>query len=173
MNFEEELYVESFKPEVCNSGFSCGNDKIDYIFNNQCAILEREGKATTNLFYLEEELVGFCTLLADRLSISPAGIFLEGEYPTYYPAIQLYSIGVKAEYQADGIGSLILKWVIGKGFELRKNIGVSFLLLEAFNDQELIKFYTNNGFVDWKYLERNEEDLIPMVYDYRGLDGVI
>lgn len=169
----DNLHVESFNPEVCSTNFSCGNDRIDYIFKNYCAVLEREGKATTKLFYKENKLIGFCTLLADRLSISPTDVFLQGEYPAYYPAVQLYSIGVHSDYQSEGIGSAILEWIIALVYQMKENIGVSFLLLESFNDMDLLKFYTRNGFDSWRYLEKKNEELIPMVYDYRGLNGVI
>ncbi|MDP1419248.1 GNAT family N-acetyltransferase [Peribacillus simplex] len=167
------LSVTSFKPESIVSGFSCGNDNIDYILKNYAAILLSEGKANTNLFFLNGQLVGFCTLLADRISKSNTRVFLQGEFPTYYPAVQLYSIGVQKEYQEFGIGSQILEWVIANTYHAKKQIGISFIVLEAYKDEKLLNFYGKNGFSKWAYLEENDSELVPMVYDFRGLDGII
>ncbi|PAW27943.1 hypothetical protein BKC07_16260 [Peribacillus simplex] len=167
------LSVTSLKPESIVSGFSCGNDNIDNILKNYASILLSQGKANTNLFFLDGQLVGFCTLLADRISKSNTRVFLQGEFPTYYPAVQLYSIGVQKEYQKVGIGSQILEWVIANTYLVRKQIGISFIVLEAYKEEKLLNFYENNGFSKWAYLEGNDTELVPMVYDFRGLDGII
>ncbi|MGK4040954.1 GNAT family N-acetyltransferase [Heyndrickxia oleronia] len=165
-----ELAVTRYKPEINFSGFSCGNEKIDHILKNFTSVLHREDKATTNLFYLDGNFVGFCSLFADRISSSQTKIFLNGEYPYYYPAVQLYALGVQKEYQKMGIGSEILQWVISEVFKMKQQIGVSFIVLEAYNEEKLIKFYKKNGFEKWKYLESNDNELVPLVYDFRGLD---
>lgn len=150
-----------------------GSEEVNHIYWNFVNVLTRENKAVTNLFYYEDKCIGFCVLLTDRISKSETKVFLDGEFPTFYPAVQLYCLGVDKESQSMGMGSIILNWTIAKVDELRENIGATFLVLEAYNDEELIKFYTKNELVEWKYLEKPSEDLVPMVYDYRGLDGDI
>lgn len=171
MSILDKLEVIDFKPEINISGFSCGRYNIDNIFKNFTSVLYREQKATTNLFYIDNTLVGFCTLLADRISRSPTTkVFLGGDYPHYYPAVQLYCLGVQKEYQHMGIGGYILDWVISSVYEMRKRIGVCFIVLEALNDSNLIRFYENKGFQKWKFLDQYDHDLVPMVYDFRNLD---
>ncbi|MCY9435139.1 GNAT family N-acetyltransferase [Bacillus haynesii] len=157
------------------SNFSCGNERIDNIFKNQCSVLERKNQAKTTLFYYGDDLLGFCTLLVDTISVSPLNSsFPDGDIPIYYPALHLYAFGVDKRFQGMGIGTTIFNWVIAQGYGIRENVGLAFLVLESFKDEKLLKFYKDDfDLVDWKYFQHPSEDLIPLVFDYRGLNGQI
>lgn len=148
--------------------FTSGNESIDRILRLFSKIYQREGKASTNLFYLGDELVGFCTVLADKVSEGrPLTHFPDGDFIYHYPSVQLYALGVQREYQSEGIGSEIIRWILGKVDESRDWQGIRFLTARVYNDEELLRFYRNNFFERWDGIEiSDDEELIPMVYDF-------
>ncbi|MGN7324791.1 GNAT family N-acetyltransferase [Bacillus altitudinis] len=156
------------------SKFTCGNARLDHVFHNLVGILERKSQAKTTLFFYENELVGFCTLLVDRISVSNCELtFPDGDMPHYYPSLHVFAFAVDSNFQESGIGSIIFDWILAQGYTIRENIGLSFLALESYNDERLIRFYTEKfDLVAWKYLEP-KDDLVPLIFDFRGLDGQI
>lgn len=153
--------------------FSTGKEEIDGVLHHVSKILYREEKAVTHLFYLDNEFVSFCTLLADHVSATPTKSFPDGGHITYYPAIQLYALGVHKDYQNCGIGKEIMKWIVGTVDLMREKVGITFIALEAFNDERLIRFYEQCGFDTWQYTAGTSDQLLPMVYDFRGLAGIL
>ncbi|PAD39830.1 GNAT family N-acetyltransferase [Terribacillus sp. 7520-G] len=166
---ENGLIIKSFNPIDGLPRLRCGKEEIDTIYSLYTEVFHRESKGVTTLFYREGDLVGFCILLADRLSITSTEPLSNGQYPGYYPALQLYSIGVKRELQSQGLGREMIEWIIFQAYEMRKTVGITFIVLEAFNDPRLIKFYEDCGFEVWDKVERTEDDLVPMVFDFREL----
>ncbi|MET3505616.1 hypothetical protein [Halalkalibacter oceani] len=169
----EDITVKRYRYGDSLPALNTGREQVDHIYKHYISILEQQQRAISNMFYLNSECVGFCILLTDRISKSATKVFLGGSYPTFFPAIQLYCIGVKKEYQSSGIGSSIMDWILYTVNEMRNNVGISFLVLESYNDEKLLEFYRSNEFVKWKYVIDPPEDLIPLVYDFRGLEGDI
>ena len=44
------------------------------------------------------------------------------------------------------IGSILIDWIIGFCLELRKDIGVRFISVDAYNRENTISFYNDNLF---------------------------
>lgn len=150
-----------------------GKEYIDKMFNEQASILQQEERATTKLFFLKEDgyerFVGFCTSLVDRISKSAGPIIPDGDFPSYFPCMYVYAIGVDEEYQRQGIGSIIIDWLIDLSYEIKEDVGLTFIVLQA--EESLFHFYIEDKkFTKWHYLMDDQENgLHPLIFDLRNI----
>lgn len=61
------------------------------------------------------------------------------------------------------IGSILIDWVVGFCLELRKDIGVRFISVDAYNRERTISFYNGNLFEALQH-EKNKNNM-PMYRD--------
>ena len=82
-----------------------------------------------------------------------------------YPAVKIGRLGVDEKYHSKGIGTdlmdFIKKWFTDGGNKTGK-----FLLVDAYNDPNVLKYYERNGFVylmntdrEAEYYRKKEEEL--------------
>lgn len=67
-------------------------------------------------------------------------------------------------YQNSGIGSWIIDWIIGFAKKVRKNQGIRYISVDAYNKKKILKFYTENKFTIKGKIKENMEN-IPMYND--------
>jgi GNAT superfamily N-acetyltransferase len=84
-----------------------------------------------------EKIIAFFSLSADSIKINEP---LTIRYPQY-PAVKIGRLGVHKDYQNMKIGSLILSWVVGFCRQLRKDIGLRFMSVDAYNNSSTLNFY--------------------------------
>lgn len=63
-----------------------------------------------------------------------------------YPAIKIGRLTVHKDFQNMHVGSLLLDWIVGFCLELRKDIGIRFVSIDAYNQEGIISFYSKNFF---------------------------
>lgn len=62
-----------------------------------------------------------------------------------YPAVLLGRLGICNEYRGNGIGSEILDFIKG-WFRFENKTGCRFILVDAYNEPNVLAFYQKNGF---------------------------
>jgi GNAT superfamily N-acetyltransferase len=112
----------------------------------------------TRLCFLNDELVGFFTLVAD--TIEAKAVIDELEHYEYrkYPGVKIARLAVDSRFERKGIGTYLLLAAIGKTLSVCENIGCRYILVDS--KKESIGFYQQNEFklVD-KYKDR---EFVPM-----------
>ena len=141
--------------------FDCGDedlnefllkDSFENIKNNLCTIF---------LCIYEEDVIGFFSLSADSIKINDE---IKIQYPQY-PAIKIGRLAVSKEFQNQHIGSLMIDWVVGFCRNLRNEIGIRFVSVDAYNNTKTINFYNHNQFVELDSVNKKNRRNIPMYRD--------
>ena len=101
------------------------------------------------------------SLSADSIKINEK---LEIEYRTY-PAIKIGRLAVHKDFQGMHIGSILIDWVVGFCLELRRDIGVRFISVDAYNREKIISFYNDNLFESLQPEKNKNKNNMPMYRD--------
>ena len=137
----------------CCSPDDNDHDLDDFIRDDAEQHLKDKLAVTYGLFFPDEELsrypLAFLTLQNDSLKINLAG------YPyKAFPAVKIGRFGVHSRLQGQGVGTHILNMV--KDFMCKDNrTGCRFITLDAYNKENVIRFYKRNGF---KFLKDPKPD---------------
>jgi len=148
------------------SNFDCGIGDLNE-FIQEDAISQQEGSSigVTHVFFYEGRIVGFCTLSSDKIHLSNRERKTTGlaskDYSSF-PAVKIGRLGVQRGKQGKGIGSLILKFVIGKVLEHSEEIGCRFITVEAYRERR--GWYEHRDF-EYNEAIRETEDTVSMRYD--------
>lgn len=149
--------------------FSCGDDDLDEFFNEESFLYAQQLLGKTYCWVTNEkphQIVAMFTLSNDSIKTSfmtkSSKNKLQRGLPNAkrgrsYPATLLGRIGVNNEFRGGAlhIGSQVLafikSWLL---LEENKN-GCRYILVDAYNEENVLGFYARNGF---EFLFGNEED---------------
>lgn len=123
--------------------FDCGDDDLNEFLLKDSFDNIKNSLCTIFLCIYGTEVVGFFSLSADSIEVNDK---LNIVYPEY-PSIKIGRLAVSKDYQDLHIGSLMISWIIGFCRNLRAEIGIRFISVDAYNNERTIKFYKNNFFV--------------------------
>ena len=162
MDLKKLKIIKADKDMIKSIYFDCGDDdlnefllvdSIDNLDNSLCIIF---------LCIYDDVVVAFFSLSADSIKVTDK---LKIDYPVY-PAVKIGRLGVSKDYQNLNIGSMIIEWVIGFCRILRKEIGIRFVSVDAYNDENVIRFYQHNFFrVLESAMKKSNRRNIPMYRD--------
>ena len=122
--------------------FDCGDEDLNEFLLEDSFINIDNSLSKIYLCLYENKVVAFFSLSADSIKINEK---LEIAYRTY-PAIKIGRLAVHKDFQGMHIGSILIDWVVGFCLELRKDIGVRFISVDAYNRERTISFYNGNLF---------------------------
>lgn len=158
------LELIPFTPELHQdqvATFNCGDDDLNDFLRSDASKYQQENLSQTNLAVLDEELVGYITLLTDSIVLKTnekrklLGL-LRSDHASIvaFPALKIGRLGVQKELRENGIGSALLEYAVGVARRLNTALGVGcrFITLDAY--PSAMEFYTKFGFV----LNKNYED---------------
>lgn len=180
LDSEEELTCEDLKT------FDCGLEDLNDFFRNDVLGHKRELLAETYYFQprkaTEEGLffpVAFVSFLNDSISVTrderkeekkgfwkiiKKAIPYKMLYPAY-PAVKIGRLGVKNKYQGQNFGTALIN--LSKNFFLTDNrTGCRFITVDAYNEEQVIKFYEKNGFQFLWEMDKNNKTRI-MFFDLK------
>jgi len=173
---ESKYYFKILSEEGVVSSFSCGDEwwqaDVSNFLKEDALHQQHLGLNKTWLCYSVDEPEGFVSLTASSLRISKEDIlrpkYTETMSFDYFPCVLLGQFGDEENEQGQGIGKLILDWVIGLVVEL--DIGVRFLTVhvERVNERGL-SFWTKQGFDVAQ--DDPRQHLIYMEYDLYSTTG--
>lgn len=127
------------------SNFSCGVDDLDEFLKEDALKQQEKNLSVTYLAIHKTQILGYVSILADKVECKKIG--KKGIYSDY-PAIKIGRLSVDKHYHNLGIGSEILISICEMIKELSKDVGISFITIDAYCSAR--KFYLNNSFEQMK-----------------------
>lgn len=79
--------------------------------------------------FFSSQITIVSSFLSDSIKINEP---LEINYPMY-PAIKIGRLAVHKDYPGIHIGSILLDWIVGFCLELRSDVGIRFISIDAYN----------------------------------------
>lgn len=160
LTFDEEVMRQ------CAS-FSCGDDDLNGFFMEDSFLYAEEMLGKTYCWVTKEKpyrIVALITLANDsikahKLTSSTRNkmqrTISNAKRGRSYPAVLIGRIGVNEEFQGLHIGSQLLDFIKDWFCHKDNKTGCRFIVVDAYNKQRVLSYYTNNGF---KFLFKTEED---------------
>jgi GNAT superfamily N-acetyltransferase len=129
------------------TGFSCGQPDLDRFFTHYAA--QNHFKlhlAVTYVALVDSRIVGFATVAASSLErASVPNARLRRRLPAYpLPVLRLARLGVDSRAQRAGIGTGLLRYVLGLALEQRDRSGCIGVIADS--KSEAVPFYESLGF---------------------------
>mgnify|MGYP006442242067 CR=1 FL=1 len=148
-----KVSVRPFGDETQSRNFRCGERNVDKFLRDKAAksVDRHEYRVFCAHIVDDPEVIGYYTLQvgADKTSDLPKvrrRSYL-GKYQAF-PAIYMGWLGVRSDYQGQGLGKYLLMDVFQKVAEVSKYVGLYALTLRSLNEVTT-RFYESLGF--WSY----------------------
>jgi GNAT superfamily N-acetyltransferase len=141
--------------------FDCGNEDLNTFLMEESKVYIEYLYYTTFLFENLEKTVAYYCLANDILNIDPhrdkefeseldnsiksGDFFLTMNDMSKFPAVKIGRLAVDKEFQKKGYGTSILNSLIASFLHENKT-GCQFVTVDALNNHNTLRFYTNNGF---------------------------
>ncbi|MCY8235533.1 GNAT family N-acetyltransferase [Priestia endophytica] len=145
------------------SDFSSGDMKIDSFIKNYYAAYYNHilGLATTNLLVYREEVIGFFTSRCTSFPVdNEESKRISSEIEV--PAVELSYIAVDERYQEQGIGTYVIKVLIGQAMALNKTFACRYFFLRSV--PEKVAYYSDPEVLGFEQVSIDEEGLHLMKY---------
>lgn len=170
-----DLEFSELAPTIDLSLFDCGQPDLNDFLVSDSIHYQTQLMAKTFLFHQNGNVIAFFSISNDTLTDKGNRSIwnrLSRPIPNskrrkIYPAVKIGRLGVSNQIQSAGLGSQIIDFI--KGLVLfHSKSACRFLIVDAYNNDRAIKFYTKNQF---QFLlgdkDKNEEtrfmfhDLLP------------
>ncbi|MBR6104523.1 MAG: GNAT family N-acetyltransferase [Paludibacteraceae bacterium] len=147
--------------------FSCGNTDLDDFFKNDAVRYSDELMGKTYCWITENKpykIVALVTLANDSIKNSFLGKnsrnrlnrqIANQKRGRSYPATLIGRLGVNVDYQDAHIGSQVIEFLKDWFCDDENKTGCRFLVVDAYNNDKTLHFYSKNGF---KFLHNSEEE---------------
>lgn len=138
--------------------FDCGDSDLNYFFREDAISYSRELLGKTYCYLLDRDpsvIVCAFTLSNDSIKVRYLPNSRKKKVNRYiprmkqyksYPAVLLGRLGVNKEYINKGIGRELLSFIKAWFIEPMNKTGCRFLVVDAYNQENTLRFYLNNGF---------------------------
>jgi ribosomal protein S18 acetylase RimI-like enzyme len=131
------------------NGFICGEATLDAYLRGQAGQHQRDGIATTHVLVDDGDaahILGYCSLAAAQTNIGDLQPADRKRLPAYpVPAVRIGRLAVSSEGRGKGYGRLLLGHAMNCGMQLRIQLGVKVVLVDALNERAAA-FYRLHGF---------------------------
>ena len=131
------------------AGFACGEPTLEVYLREQAAQHHRDGIATTHVLVDEAtpaRILGYYTLSAAQLLLTELQKADRSRLPRYpVPAVRMGRLAVASSEQGKGYGDSLLAHAVARCLDLRGQLGVRVLLVDALHDKAAA-FYRAYGF---------------------------
>ena len=153
--------IKADKDILSSIEFDCDDDDLnEFLIEDSFSNIDNSLSKIYLCLY-EGNVIAFFSLSADSIKINEK---LEIAYPTY-PAIKIGRLAVHKDFQRMHIGSILIDWIIGFCLELRKEIGVRFISVDAYNREDTLSFYNRNLFEALHPKKNKNRRNMPMYRD--------
>lgn len=130
-------------------GFHCGTLSLDVYLRERAGQHQRDGVATTHVLFDNTEpsrILGYCALVAAQLELRELQPVDRKRLPRHpVPAIRIARLAVSEEERGKGHGRLLVGHAVNCSLELRGQLGVKVIAVDALNDRAA-GFYRAYGF---------------------------
>jgi hypothetical protein len=155
--------------------FDCGDTDLNDFIKNDALQYQSQLLTKTYLFSEKEEVIAFFSVSNDSLKDNDFEKWnnLSRKVPNRkrrkdYPAVKIGRLGVNSKFKGKQLGTQIL-FFIKNWFTTENKTGCRFVLVDAYNSPEVIKFYEKNDFTLLTEKDQNKKtrlmyfDLIRML----------
>lgn len=146
--------------------FDCDDSDLNDFFHNDSHEYQNSLLSKTFCWSNQQEVVAFVSIFNDNVELKSTKKkkkFPGEKHMPYYPAVKIGRLGINKKYQKKGLGSQVLSFL--KYFFIIKNkTGCRFLTLDAYNKEQVTKFYCKNNFSFMTTNDKND-DTRAMYYD--------
>lgn len=164
-----ELIILSLKENHNLSSFECESSELNDFLKNDALIDQRNLVNRTSLCFWKDELTGFFSLVADTIETKNVIDGIESYQYRKYPAIKIARLAIDSRFEKRGIGTYLVKVIMGQVISICSNIGCRYLLVDS--KIESTSFYEKFGF---KVAEKNKKkDFIPMYLNMQPIIAAI
>jgi GNAT superfamily N-acetyltransferase len=128
--------------------FDCGDTDLTEFFHNDAIPHKKALIGVTYFFYdnSTKSAISFFTVSNDAIQTKPFKDELHaGKRYSSYPAVKIGRFGVAKEYQRQHIGQQTMDF-IKQFFVVHNKTGCRFLIVDAYNKSNVLKFYKESGF---------------------------
>jgi ribosomal protein S18 acetylase RimI-like enzyme len=131
------------------NGFTCGEPTLDAYLRHQAGQHQRDGIATTHVLVDDSatsRILGYCSLAAAQANLDDLQPTDRKRLPAYpVPAVRIGRLAVAIDGQGNGYGALLLGHAVNCAMQLRTQLGVKLVLVDALNERAA-RFYRACGF---------------------------
>ena len=167
------LYRVTTKEEL--DTFSCGDKDLDDFFHREACLYDGQLLGKTYFFATErsgkDEIVCAFTLANDSIKAAlipnASRNRIQRKIPNSkrtrsYPAVLIGRLGVAKDFQSthDGIGSQAIDYIISWFLLPDNKTGCRFIVVDAYNKENVLHFYEKNGFKFLYSTEDLEKDVV-------------
>jgi len=161
-----EMLILSEKQSI--SIFDCGNSDLNEFFNRDAIKYKEQMLSRTYFFRHKSSGVVVCAFSFSASSIKTADLpgsrrkkvkeYIPREKSLKsYPAILIGRLGVAAEFNGQGIGSQLIDAIKTYCFDQFPDF-VRYLLVDAYNESAIVRFYQKNDFTAVFSTEEQEKE---------------
>ena len=158
--------------------FDCGDSDLNEFLTQDARFYEEQLLANTYILEDENEIVGYYSLLNDKISQTslPKNLWrkLRKKIPHdkhlgSYPAVKIGRFAISKNYRGIGIGTNLINGLMHMLVNKKGLSACRFLTVDAYRDA--IPFYEKNDFIKMINEEEITEELptIPMYYDLKQI----
>lgn len=170
----ENFRLSRLDPSCTINSFDCGNDDLNnFLFNDALDhasqllavtyILQDDQNETTAYFSVLNDSIRQGDTTKNKLKKVLGRLPHPKRGYKSHPAVKVGRFAVTKKHQSRGIGSELMDYI--KGYFLDNNkTGCRFIIVDAVNIENTIKFYQNNGFDFLTGKDENEENRL-MFFD--------
>ena len=139
-------FITDVSPELY-ADFSCERAELNQFLQEDAVYYHQQNLTRTTLVLQDDLVVGFFSLSADAIQLTPmekGELALNGEYPIdILPAVKLTKLAIAQGFEGKGYGKAILDMIVGLVYDLR--MAVRFVTVDAIASK--VAFYERHGFV--------------------------
>jgi GNAT superfamily N-acetyltransferase len=147
--------------------FDCEHPDLNDFFASDCINYSNELLGKTYCFTLDEEpttIVCAFTIANDSIKTNllpkPRKNKINRQIPNEkrlnsYPAVLIGRLGVNKDFKRKGIGKGLMDFIKSWFIDETNKTGCRFLVVDSYNEDTPLKYYSSNGF---QYLFETEED---------------
>jgi len=168
LDLEKDCEVRILSQDHCISDFDCGNADLNDFFNHDALAYKQQMLSRTFFFRHKDSGKIVCAFSFSASSIKVSDlpnarrkkvkelIPMEKSLKSY-PAILIGRLGVATEFNGQGVGSQLIDTI--KSYCLSHfSDFVRFILVDAYNEPNVVTFYQKNKFIPVFSNEEQEKD---------------
>ncbi len=179
--FVEKTFMVPYTKEVADfcDPFSCGDDDLDDFFSKDVFLYESELLGKSYCWINRDnphEIVAIATLSYDGIKTytldNPSKNALQRKIPQQkrhrsYPAVLIGRLGVNKKFQGHGLkaGSQLMDALKYWFIDENNNAACRYMLVDAYNSEPTINYYTKNGFKPLYKTELGEKEAFGIPHD--------
>jgi predicted GNAT family N-acyltransferase len=170
MNLKNDCHCDEVSQINVITDFNCGDSDLNDFFNHDALLFKKQMLGQTHFFrHIESgKIVCAFSISADSIKTGflPSGrrgkvkqLIPHEKSLQSYPSFLIGRLGVSMDFGGQGIGSQLMKYIVFFCNKQFPDLG-RFLVVDAYNKPDVLKFYLKNGFAFVFSSEEQEKEYL-------------